>query len=91
MKKRGFEIHIHLTNRWLYTLIAVGILAAIGIGVYALAPGIIPNPGHNISEVSIPSDCTSGQYLKYDGTNWKCGICQPVMTNCVGGIGGDPA
>jgi hypothetical protein len=74
MKKRGkgLTIHIHLSNRLSYTLIAIFLLAAIGIGVYALAPGVIPNPGHNISEMSIPSPCTVGQVLSYNGNNWVC-------------------
>jgi len=71
-KRKKITINIHLTNRWLYTLIAVGILAIIAVGVYALAPGVIPNPGHNISEISIPSGCVAGQFLKYDGTKWVC-------------------
>jgi len=37
-KKRGRQINIkiNLTNRWLYTLIAIGILAIISVGVYAI-------------------------------------------------------
>ena len=37
-KKRGLKINIkiNLTNRWLYTLIAIGILAIVGVGVYAI-------------------------------------------------------
>ncbi len=37
-KKRGLKINIkiNLTNRWLYTLIAIGILAIISVGVYAI-------------------------------------------------------
>jgi len=66
----------------LYTLIAVGILAIIAVGVYALAPGVIPNPGHNISEISIPSGCVAGQFLKYDGTKW---VCAPDSDYCSGG------
>ena len=36
-KKRGIEIKINLSKRWLYTLIVIGILAIIGVGVYAVA------------------------------------------------------
>jgi len=83
MKKRGREINIkiNLTNRWLYTLIAIGILAIIGVGVYALTPGVKPNPGHLSSEMAPPSPCASGQFLKFDGTNWVCG-----SDYCPGGI-----
>lgn len=71
-KGRGLTIKINFTNRWLYTLIAIGILAAIAVGVYALAPGIAPNPGHTIADVAPPSPCSASQYLQFDGTNWKC-------------------
>jgi hypothetical protein len=75
-KKRGLKIN--LSNRLSYTLIAIFLLAAIGIGVYALAPGVIPNPGHNISEMSVPSPCVAGQVLSYDGTNWVCTTHTPL-------------
>jgi len=71
-KKRGIQIKINFTNRWLYTLIAIGILAIIGVGVYALTPGVAPNPGHLISEMAPPSPCPANQFLQFDGTNWKC-------------------
>lgn len=82
MKKRGKEkgIHIHLTNRWLYTFIAIGILAVIGIGVYALTPGVAPNPGHLISDVAPPSGCVSGQILQYNNGNWAC-VNLPTSSN----------
>ena len=74
MKKRGREkrIKIRLSDRLSYTLILIGILAIVGVGVYALAPGVIPNPGHNISQVSVPSPCSSGQILSYNGNTWVC-------------------
>jgi hypothetical protein len=73
MKKgRGRKIQINISNRWLYTFIAIGIIAIIGVGVYALTPGVAPNPGHLISEMAPPSPCTAGQVLQFDGTNWVC-------------------
>ena len=72
MKKRGLSIKINLTNRWLYTLIAIGILAIIGVGVYALTPGVAPNPGHLASDMAPPTPCAANQFLKFDGTNWVC-------------------
>jgi hypothetical protein len=74
MKKRGrkVSIKINLTNRWLYTLIAIFVFLIAGIMVYALTPGVAPNPGHLASEMAPPTPCSSGQFLKFDGTNWIC-------------------
>ncbi len=72
-KKRGKSvIQINFSNRWLYTFMALGILAIISVGVYALTPGVTPNPGHLVSEMAPPSPCTANQVLQFDGTNWKC-------------------
>jgi hypothetical protein len=70
-------------NRWFYVLIIFGVLVAVVIRVYALAPGVIPNPGHNISEVSIPSGCVANQFLKYDGTKWVCASVCPSGTHLI--------
>ena len=65
--KLGF-LHIHLTNRWLYTFITIGILAIIGGGVYAWA-----NPttgvGHDLSEIE---PCPEGQILQTSAGAWTC-------------------
>ena len=65
MKKRGktnskksgikkIKIQITLTNKWLYTLIAIGILFIIGVGVYALAPSIDTSKGsHESTQVNV--------------------------------------
>ncbi|MDD5700155.1 MAG: tail fiber domain-containing protein [Candidatus Nanoarchaeia archaeon] len=48
MKKgKNKKINIHFSNRWLYTFIALGIILAIAIGVYA----VTPNPGHASTEI----------------------------------------
>ena len=44
------NIHVNFTNRFLYTFIFVIVLLMISIGVFALTPGVAPNPGHLISE-----------------------------------------
>jgi len=68
-RKRGrakkIQINLHLTNRWLYTLIALGILAIIVVGVYA----VIPNPGHSVSEIDFTGKNIplSGAY----GLDWQ--------------------
>ena len=68
MKRKAF-----LSNRWLYTFIALGIIAALSVGVYAaVTPGTAPDPGHLLSDVSPPTGCPSGNYIKWDGTNLVC-------------------
>jgi hypothetical protein len=70
-KKRGkkFNIHISLSNRWLYTLIVLGVLAAIAVGVYAVA-GSVPSPGHPLSELQA---CSDGQALVSNSSgDWIC-------------------
>ena len=46
------KLEINLTNKWLYTLIAVGIVLLLGIGVYAYTQQI-PNPGHGGNTVLV--------------------------------------
>lgn len=74
MVKRGKTIQINLSNRLLYTFIAIGILLIAGIGVYALTPGTAPNPGHLISELAPPNPCATNEFLQFDGTNWICAV-----------------
>ncbi len=71
MKK--ITIKIRLPKRWISMLIIIGLLIIVGIGVYALVPGIRPEPGHLLSEFSPSSSCTAGQFLKWNGTDIICG------------------
>lgn len=84
-KKRGLNVTINFSNRWLYTFIVLGILAIVGVGVYALVPGVAPNPGHLISEMAPPSPCTANQVLQFDGTNWKCADLPTTQGACPAG------
>lgn len=81
-KKRGLSVTINFSNRWLYTFIILGILAIVSIGVYALTPGVAPNPGHLISDMAPPSPCTQNQFLQFDGTTWKCVAAVDTDTRC---------
>ncbi len=67
-KKRG--VNIYFTNRWLYTFIVIGILIAIGVGVYA-ATYTASGAGHPYTEIST---CGANEVLKMNsaGTAWTC-------------------
>jgi hypothetical protein len=73
-KRKEVTINIHLTNRWLYTLIIIGIIIVIGAGIYAYGGGSgSPSVfGHTINETAPPSPCYANQFLKWDGTKWIC-------------------
>jgi len=48
------KVIINFSKRWLYTLIAIGILVIVGIGVYALASGIDTSQAyHESTQVSV--------------------------------------
>jgi hypothetical protein len=92
MKKRGKNRR--LSNRLSYTLIAIGILVIISVGVYAanslLTPGVSSNPGHPISQTSPPSGCAAGQVLQWTGTanadgGWAC-VTSSSQTVCPSGF-----
>ena len=74
-KKREKQINIKtkLTNKWFYSFIVLISLILIGIGVYALNPGVIPTPGHNYTELAT---CKANEVLKMNsvGTAWECGV-----------------
>ena len=71
MKKRKLN-KLNISNRLSYTLITIILLSVIIVGVYALAPGVKPNPGHLITEIAPPAGCSSGQVLSWNGTAWNC-------------------
>ena len=70
--KRGLNIQINFTNRFLYTFIAFIVLLIIGIGVFAQTQGVAPNPGHLIDNVAPPAGCGTNQVLQWDGVDWGC-------------------
>jgi hypothetical protein len=71
-KKRGrnIKININMPNRLLYTLILIGILIAVGVGVYA-ATYTASGAGHPYTEIST---CAANQSLKMNaaGNAWTC-------------------
>ncbi len=74
VKKRNKRFN--LSNRALYTFITFGIIIILAVGIYALTPGVAPNPGHLITDVAPPSNCSSGQFLQFNGSNWDCASVQ---------------
>ena len=71
-----------MKKRNIYLFAFLGIFVVIAIGVfYALAPGVVPNPGHDINELSVPSGCVSWQFLQWDGTGWACSDICPSGTH----------
>ena len=65
------KIKINLTNRWLYTLIGIGIITISGT-IYALTVGGTEIPGHSFSNISIPAGCTVNQVMRFNGTDLTC-------------------
>jgi hypothetical protein len=70
--KKSLNIQINFTNRAIYTLITFSIFLLIGISVFALTPGVAPNPGHLIEEIAPPLNCEINQVLQWDGSTWIC-------------------
>lgn len=78
-KKRGLTIKINFSNRWLYTFIVLGILAVIGVGVYAYGTSSPSTFGHSLGEIAPPSPCTANQILQFAGTTWTCVDLPPTV------------
>ena len=55
-----------------FLISTIAVIAIVAFGVYALTPGVAPNPGHLITQIAPPSGCQSGQYLEFSGGNWLC-------------------
>jgi hypothetical protein len=70
VSKKGLK-KFNISNKLAYTLIVILSIVLIGVGVYALSPGITPNPGHIIGEVALPS-CSNGQVLGMVSGSWDC-------------------
>lgn len=80
------KIKINFTKRWIYTLVTLGILIIIGLGVYALTVGGIEKPGHPSLNISIPLNCGIGQLMQFNGTDIICGDISASGGNLVSGM-----
>jgi hypothetical protein len=75
-KKRG--IKIKLSNRWLYTFIVLGILAIVGIGVYAYGTSSPSTFGHSSGEINVDNtlcDEVTGHDCGYDNYEANTDYC----------------
>ncbi len=75
--KKDSGINIHFSNRWLYTFIAILIIAAIGVGIYAYGTSNPSVFGHSSGELAPPAGCTNGQFLQWNGNAWVCSDSPP--------------
>jgi hypothetical protein len=70
-KKRGrtINIKINFSNRWLYFLITLGILAIVGVGVWAYGTSSPSTFGHSIGELEgvqarVTGTCAAGNSIR---------------------------
>ncbi len=68
------KININMSNRAIYTVLALVIVVLAGVSVYALSLGGEGDPGHNIQDVGPPTTCPDGSYLKFISvaSGWGC-------------------
>jgi len=69
-KKRLNKFNI--SNKLAYTLIALSCIILLGMGVYAITPGVAPDPGHLLSSIAPPENCGPNEILTWTGTAWDC-------------------
>lgn len=69
-------VKIEISNRAVYSLLAILIIILAGISVYAVtavpSPSAHPNPGHSTDELGVPAGCGAGDFFYWDGTQWDC-------------------
>jgi hypothetical protein len=75
------KIQINFSNKWLYTFIVIGILAIIGIGVYAYGGSEPSVMGHSLGELEVPESLwsESGNDIYYNDGNVGIGINNPAV------------
>lgn len=66
MKKDGVNINIHLTNRVMYSLIALSLILIVGVGVYAFGGNDPSYVGHSAGELD-----GLGTLASKDSVDWS--------------------
>ena len=95
-KKGGSFFSRNISNRLSYVIVSLVAFVLAVVLVYAAGGpygngGVgegngttiftVPNPGHHIGEITPPTGCGAGQFLKYNGSIWTC-------ASVPGGVGG---
>jgi hypothetical protein len=80
---------IKLSNKVFYTLVAIIVIVLLAVGINALIPGVVPNPGHDIQTISPPNPCNSGEYIRFLGGSWDCEPITSIgdITGVIAGTG----
>lgn len=87
MARKKRAIVFNISNKLAYTLIVILSIVLIGVGVYALTPGVAPNPGHTIDYIAPPAGCISGQVLTWTSSGWSCQTVWDCITKTASGTG----
>ncbi len=85
--KKGIKFIFNLSNRLSYTLIAIFVLAIVGVGVYASTYANANGVGHDFTELK---PCSNGETLKMVSGVWGCaagGSSYPDITDVNGKVG----
>ncbi len=85
MKRGGLTINIHLTNRWLYTFISVIVLAAIGVGVYAVTYSS-SGAGHSANEIDFST--IAANTIPVSAVNFASPISSMQISSIKGNLSG---
>jgi len=66
-------IEVNINKKYVFVFVFVFLTLIFVIFVNAVAPGgQVPFGGHDISEISPPSNCNAGDVLKKTSTGWTC-------------------
>jgi len=72
-------MRLNISNLIAYLFLIFGTFVMLGIGISAYGTNNPSSLGHSFSEVQAPSPCTSGRFLQYDSSGWKCKSYSPYL------------